>query len=159
MLAYKRFNQKEDERLSRLVKFYGTGKWKEVAKQMNGRTPRQCMDRYIRFLAPDLAKRDWSKEEDALLLELVPKLSPKWRFIASHFDGRSDIQIKNRYHKLLNRLKNTSHSQEKTETEEIKTVSPPAVIDTDFDDMFSIFECDNNNYFEYDTPFDDDFFN
>lgn len=148
MLAYKRFSKKEDEKLSKLVELYGTGKWKEVAKKMNGRTSRQCMDRYIRFLAPNLANREWTKEEDDMLLDLVPKLSPKWRFIASHFDGRSDIQIKNRYNKLLNRIKNgvivQELKEEKSEPKEFKELLHP--LDAfEYDDMFLVFEYNDDN--------------
>ncbi|EAX95151.1 Myb-like DNA-binding domain containing protein [Trichomonas vaginalis G3] len=102
MPAYNRFSPREDAKLVSLVNKLGTSNWKAVASKMFGRTPRQCKDRYTRFLSPDVNKSEWTEEEDRLLLEVVPKYLPHWRHIASFFDKRNDIHVKNRYKKLMN---------------------------------------------------------
>lgn len=105
MSVYNRFGPKDDARLKELVDKYGENNWKIIASKMYGRTYRQVKDRWLRYLSPEVNHNPWTEDEDELLIKLVPTLSPKWKEIASHFNGRNDIQVKTRYKVLKNRAK------------------------------------------------------
>ncbi|EAX85025.1 Myb-like DNA-binding domain containing protein [Trichomonas vaginalis G3] len=150
MPVYNRFTQQEDDKLVRLVEEYGTkGNWKMISKKMHGRSPRQCMDRYVRFLDPSVNKDPWTPEEDKLLLELVPKLSPKWRQISLFFRRRNDIQCRNRYRKLCYELSKEKPKLEEENSNNNQQPSKPEVYqafaDLDFStDLFSFGDESNN---------------
>jgi len=44
--------------------------------------------------------REWTAEEDALILHLVNEIGLRWTKIAEALDGRSDSAVRNRYHRL-----------------------------------------------------------
>ena len=60
----------EDEQLRRAIKEVGFNNWSVVAAMVPGRTGKQCRERWFGMLSPDLAKEDWTPEEDQLLLRL-----------------------------------------------------------------------------------------
>jgi hypothetical protein len=64
----------------------------------NGRTARQCREHYNNSLAP--APKQWTPEEDQLLLEKQSNFGNSWAIIARFFPGRTDMAAKNRFHYL-----------------------------------------------------------
>lgn len=74
--------------------------WSQVANLLPNRTARQVRERYKNFLSPGLTNKPWTKEEDNLLKEAYDRLGPKWAKITSYFNGRSEINIKNRWTSL-----------------------------------------------------------
>ena len=44
--------------------------------------------------------REWTAEEDAIILHLVSEIGLRWTKIAEALDGRSDSAVRNRYHRL-----------------------------------------------------------
>jgi hypothetical protein len=95
------FTPREDLLLAHLVSFYGPAKWDIIAMSMNGRTARQCRERYRSVLTPGIVNGPWSRAEDLLLTELYQVHGPKWSLIARHFEGRSDCNVKNRWARHL----------------------------------------------------------
>jgi hypothetical protein len=67
-----------------------------------GRSSKQCRDRWL-SICPAVEKREWSAEEDNLLVELHRKYKNRWVKIAAHFEGRNDNMIKSRF-RALSRL-------------------------------------------------------
>ena len=65
---------------------------------MDTRTGKQCRERYINHLDPDMKKTAWTVEEDDVIRELFPELGTKWSQYMTALPGRSDNAIKNRYH-------------------------------------------------------------
>ncbi|EAY00874.1 Myb-like DNA-binding domain containing protein [Trichomonas vaginalis G3] len=118
-LVHNRFTEEDDQKLKQLVNEYGENNWDIIAKKMKGRNKRQCRDRWNRYLAPNVNHSEWTVEEEKLLMSLVPILSPRWREIAKHFSGRNDIQIKNRYKMIQNRL--LHENQKENVKQQIKT--------------------------------------
>lgn len=132
--VYNRFSEKDDNKLRELVKQYGDSNWKLIASKMHGRNKRQCRDRWMRYLAPTVNHSPWSQQEDDLLMNLVPKMYPKWREISKHFNGRNDIQTKNRYKVICNRIKNDTT----TVVNEIPSID---ILDGfEIDDNFRLFD-------------------
>lgn len=94
--AHRKFTPAEDRLLCALVAAYGR-RWKVVAGSVPGRSARQCRERYINYLAPELRAQPWSPDEDAQLLSLVAELGPRWAQIQRFFPSRSYVSVKNRW--------------------------------------------------------------
>lgn len=89
------FTKEEDEKLINLVKEFGH-KWTEIAKHMPGRDQHQCRERYVYYLAPDINRNEWTKEEDALLIAKRNELGNRWTLIAKFLPGRTSLQVRDR---------------------------------------------------------------
>jgi hypothetical protein len=93
------FTRQEDSTLSHLVSVYGKNDWSKIAVCMNGRTARQCRERYKNFhSSPSTLKNTpWTPEEDQLLMRKFQLLGPRWQEIAKFFNGRNNVNVKNRW--------------------------------------------------------------
>ena len=99
-----RWTEEEDSLLRELVGKYGTKNWQVVAQSVPGRCGKQCRQRWCNYLDPSIKKRSWTPEEDAILLSLQRKMGNRWSLIKQSFPGRSDNDVKNRYHCIHSRL-------------------------------------------------------
>ena len=97
------FKKEEEEKIKKLVKIFGTRHWDLVAQFMEGRTAKQCRDRYSNYLIPGFFQGEWSKEEDQLLIQLYKEHGPKWSTIKKSFHNRSANNIKNRWYYFLHK--------------------------------------------------------
>ena len=88
--------QKIEEQIGKIER----GFWPKIANKIPGRTPRQCRDRWNARLNPNLNKKEWTPEEDELLIEKQREFRNKWNVIATYFPGRTDNSVKNRYNRL-----------------------------------------------------------
>ncbi|XP_073411430.1 myb-related protein B isoform X1 [Dendrobates tinctorius] len=109
-----KWTYEEDEVLRSLVKKYGQGEWKRVARHMHNRTEQQCQHRWLRVLHPDRVKGPWTKEEDAKVIAMVKKYGTKhWTLIAQKLKGRLGKQCRERWHNHLNpEVKKSSWTEE-----------------------------------------------
>ena len=94
------FSKSDDERLRQLVKEYGEN-WGKIAEKMMNKSPRQCRERYISYLDPNIVNGPWTPEEDERLKQSVLKFGTKWVTLTKFFPGRSDNNLKNRWHTYL----------------------------------------------------------
>lgn len=113
----RRFTPEEDNQLKSLVQEIGTNDWNLIASKMNDRTTRQVKDRWVYYLSPALNTREWSKEEDSELTDLVKKFGKKWIQVSAFFEGRTEIAIKNRWN-LLQRTQKRRFQKYKTPIKE-----------------------------------------
>ncbi len=68
--------------------------------------------RYINHLNPDLCREEWTKEEDAVILEMFLMKGKKWADMSKTMKGRSVMKefcLKN-YNKQENMIKNRFYS-------------------------------------------------
>jgi hypothetical protein len=100
------FTAKEDEILERLVRQFGLNAWDHIALELPGRSSRQCRDRWITYLAPDVNRSPWSSEEDALLFDLLQIHGTRWGVVAPFFCSRTQNNVKNRWNTILRKAKN-----------------------------------------------------
>jgi hypothetical protein len=98
-----KFSPAEDEQLRRLIESSDVLDWHAIADQMCKKNPRQCRERYINYLAPDLNTAPWTPAEDMLLLAKYRELGSRWVQIAWFFPNRTDCMVKNRFNKLRRR--------------------------------------------------------
>jgi hypothetical protein len=99
----RKFLPDEDRQLRALVAQLGTKSWGKIATYMPTRTPRQCRDRYKNYLLDTLVSDVWTPREDALIIQKVQEIGPRWVEIAKFLSGRSGNHVKNRWHKHLAR--------------------------------------------------------
>ncbi|GFP99984.1 transcription factor myb44 [Phtheirospermum japonicum] len=92
---------KEDELLIELVQRHGPRNWNYIADHISGRTGVSCRLRWINHLNPKVDKTPFSEEEQERLLELHRDYRNKWATIAKFLPGRTDSQLKTRYHALV----------------------------------------------------------
>ena len=116
------FSRGEDRQLISLVEEYGP-KWDTISKFMD-KSSRQCRDRYVNYLNPNLNVGPWRVEEEELLISKVAEHGQKWSFLTQFFFNRSQVNIKNHYCTLMNRKKKVQkrHKQQqmKQQIEQLK---------------------------------------
>ena len=99
---YKQLPQKtpwtfdEDNLLKALVAERGQKQWQEIANEINKnlgnskREGKQCRERWINFLSPDIRREPWTPNEDLLLLDTHQKIGNQWAQIAKEIRGRTE---------------------------------------------------------------------
>jgi hypothetical protein len=93
---HRRFTVSEDARLQHLVQGCAVPDWIFIASLMPGRNIRQCRERWLNYLSPEIASAPWTAEEEHCLEQKVFELGTKWQIIAQFLPRRSTNQI--RYH-------------------------------------------------------------
>jgi hypothetical protein len=67
---------------------------------MQGRTTRQCRERWRYYLHPSINRTAWTEAEDRLLLQKYNELGAKWSHIVPFFHLRTDVDLKNRFKRI-----------------------------------------------------------
>lgn len=117
-LKLNRWNEEEDELLLELVSQDQVQNWAQIAQNIPNRTSRQCKDRYILLLERENAPtRDWSKEEDEKLTQLIQDFGTSWKKIFTHFESRTKEQCRSRWRTLSRQ--NETQGQKWTHQEDI----------------------------------------
>lgn len=98
-----KFSQEEDEKLTILVSEYGECNWGLISEKMKKRSSRQCRDRWVHYLSHKEESKEWSAEEDDLLLMYYRELGCKWKLISEILTGKTPVSVRNRCCKLLRR--------------------------------------------------------
>lgn len=90
-------------------------KWKDVARCIDGRTGKQCRERWNCNLNPEISREPWTPEEDRTLLRLHRKVGNKWSQIAVDLSGRSENAVKTRF-KSIERAAKKEWTEEEDDT-------------------------------------------
>lgn len=95
------FSEAEDAHLINLVEQYGENDWETISRELKTRNARQCKERWMNYLSPNLSHAPWTVEEDKLLFNKVKKYGKKWKIVGKFFINRSRNCIKNRYNTIV----------------------------------------------------------
>ena len=115
-----KFTPVEDMILVEQVTLCGNKGWKSIAEKIPGRNGRQCRERWVNYLSPDVSKRPWSREEDELIKELVLERGMRWKNMKSFFKERTDVMIKNRWAKIKNIRKDKTKTKMRNVKKQVK---------------------------------------
>ena len=98
----------DDMRLTEIMKKYKNPRdWDPIAKEHGcGKTPKECHERWIRYLKPGVRKGQWTDYEDSIVIEAVTTSSEqpftRWSDLAQRLPGRVGKQIRDRWVNHLN---------------------------------------------------------
>jgi hypothetical protein len=97
--------------------------WAEAAAVL-GRPAKRCRERFINHLDPSIRKDPWTFREDTTLFQMQRRIGNRWTQIALALPGRTQNQIKNRFHssakKKFEEAESKSNSAKKQENLEPK---------------------------------------
>jgi hypothetical protein len=97
--TYEKWTDEEDTNLRQLVEIHDAKNWATIAENVPGRSSKQCRERWLNHLSPELKLESWTDEEDATLIQEYGKIGPKLAQIANLFPGRTAAQVRNRLRK------------------------------------------------------------
>ena len=92
----------EDKILREKRLMYGR-KWAKIASFLPGRHGKQCRERYVNHLNPELTKSEWTDDEEAVLIAMRQVHGNKWANISKELPGRSDNDVKNHWYSTIKR--------------------------------------------------------
>jgi hypothetical protein len=93
----KKWTPEEDHRLQSAVARFGSDNWQRIAAVIPGRSGKQCRERWIGHVSPEVVRQDWSPEEDLVLVQKQGEFGNHWAKIAVFLPGRSVVAAKNRW--------------------------------------------------------------
>lgn len=113
----------EDNLLRNLVQGSANVTWTVVAENFDNRSGKQCRERWINHVNPEIDTREWTQADDELLYKMHKILGNKWATIAKSLPGRSEYSIKNRWNTTIRKkilkgaLESTSKLNKITESD------------------------------------------
>jgi hypothetical protein len=97
------WTREEDQVILDFVAANGPRHWVRLATSLPGRIGKQCRERWTNHLSPDVAREQWTDEEDQKLIQLHGQFGNRWTAIARLMPGRTDNNVKNRWNSSLRR--------------------------------------------------------
>ena len=161
------FTLEEDEFLLHLVKSIGIRNWQKISLEMKKnnieRNGRQCRDRYIHYLDPNINKNSkWTPEEDSLLIKSTQKHGKKWKVMEKIFPGRTEVSLRNRYNLLMRKerkehMKIEKKQQSKKDQKNNEFIYNTVLSNQMNENTFTDFNFDSLNDTTYESSFDKSF--
>lgn len=84
---------------------------KAVWNSKSVRIGKQCRERWLNHLNPDINKTPFSTEEDILIIEQQKLQGNRWACIANMLHGRTENSVKNRFKQILKKFCDTKYGK------------------------------------------------
>lgn len=148
------WTEEEDLALKEWVIENGPQKWSLCSKHIQGRSGKQCRERWFNNLDPSIKKGQWTKCEDKIIFDLFKKEGPKWSLIATVLPGRTENSIKNRFYSTIRKFKNAEEKfkkveEKKTYIDEIELTKNALVLEKFIEDTLKINKNNEENMFDF----------
>ncbi len=92
----------EDKVILEMLSLYGR-KWARIASFLPGRHGKQCRERFVNHLNPNLKKGEWTDNEESVLIAMRQVHGNRWANISKELPGRSDNDVKNHWYSAIKR--------------------------------------------------------
>ena len=97
----------EDDRIREWVAANGRRKWAECSELINMRCGKQCRERWINVLDPNVKKGNWSKHELDTVFEKLRVFGTSWSKITFFLENRNENSVKNKFNSTLRKMKSS----------------------------------------------------
>ena len=93
-----------------MIQEKGLKNWNQIANSFNmtlnsQRNGKQCRERWVNFLNPNIRRDPFTIEEDLIILEKRLNIGNKWSEIIKDMEGRTENNVKNRYNMMYKTMK------------------------------------------------------
>ncbi|XP_058741329.1 transcription factor MYB118-like [Vicia villosa] len=110
-----KWTEDEDWLLGEFVDLFGLQNWFYIATLIEGKTNKQCWNRWHNHVRPDIEKGPWSKEEDMTLIKAHKEVGNKWTEIAKRLPRRTENTVRNHWNNTKKRLYSKKAQNERKE--------------------------------------------
>lgn len=83
--------------------------WSQLSRIIKTRTAKQCRERWLNNLSPDINRSPWTPDEDVLILTYAKIYPNRWAPIAKKLKGRTENAVKLRFFLLKRRGLTEAH--------------------------------------------------
>ncbi|KAG7337879.1 Myb-like DNA-binding protein [Nitzschia inconspicua] len=157
------WSEMEDNIIISLVSEAGTSKpnWPKIANEINSfsnaqRKGKQCRERYLNHLRPDIKKGGWTKEEEEMIRYYHQMFGNKWSAMAQVMKNRTDNDIKNKFYSMNRSAKRKKKCQLAGSNTKESRKAPPAAAAfqaTGWQQSFQPYSQLANTYFDNQPAF------
>lgn len=102
------WSHREDKIIIEWVKLSKNKNWHQCAELLESRSGKQCKERWINYLNPEVKKGKWNVEEHVRYIELLLKKGCDWQYISNGLKSRPENLVKNYFYCSIRMLRNNS---------------------------------------------------